>query len=137
MFGVFGFFFPAGLVLYWTTSNAWQIGQQYFMLKNRLTAEDLAARAGDQKKSEKKGFLASMTERAEEDRKRRAGTSRSGQRKPGSAKQGPRKSSDASPGLGEDPGSGRAGSKPKQVPPKKPSPGAEGGTGDRKKRPKR
>ena len=137
MFGVFGFFFPAGLVLYWTTSNAWQIGQQYFMLKNRLTAEDLATRAGDQKKSAKKGFLASMTERAEEDRKRRAGTSRSGQRKPGSAKQGPRKSSDASPGLGEDPGSGRAGSKPKQVPPKKPSPGAEGGTGDRKKRPKR
>ena len=41
MFGVFGIFFPAGLVLYWTTSNGWQIGQQYFMLKS--TADGRAA----------------------------------------------------------------------------------------------
>lgn len=33
MFGVFGFTFPAGLVLYWTASNVWQIGQQAFLLK--------------------------------------------------------------------------------------------------------
>ncbi|HXF36965.1 MAG TPA: YidC/Oxa1 family membrane protein insertase [Actinomycetota bacterium] len=33
MFGVFGFTFPAGLVLYWTASNLWQIGQQAFLLK--------------------------------------------------------------------------------------------------------
>ncbi len=38
MFGVFGFLFPAGLVIYWTVSNGWQIGQQYFMLKSRPTA---------------------------------------------------------------------------------------------------
>ncbi len=28
MFGIFGFTFPAGLTLYWTVSNLWQIGQQ-------------------------------------------------------------------------------------------------------------
>ena len=33
MFGIFGFTFPAGLTLYWTVSNLWQIGQQYVLLK--------------------------------------------------------------------------------------------------------
>ncbi len=33
MFGIFGFTFPAGLVVYWTVSNVLQIGQQYVMLK--------------------------------------------------------------------------------------------------------
>ena len=33
MFGVFGFGFPAGLVLYWTVSNLFQIGQQAIMLR--------------------------------------------------------------------------------------------------------
>ena len=28
MFGIFGFAFPAGLILYWTVSNLFQIGQQ-------------------------------------------------------------------------------------------------------------
>ena len=32
VFGYFGFAFPAGLVLYWCTTNFIQIGQQYFML---------------------------------------------------------------------------------------------------------
>ena len=33
MFGIFGFTFPAGLVVYWTVSNILQIGQQYVLLK--------------------------------------------------------------------------------------------------------
>src|SRR6187200_1582242 len=33
MFGIFGFTFPAGLVVYWTTSNLWQIGQQAALLR--------------------------------------------------------------------------------------------------------
>ncbi len=74
MFGVFGIFFPSGLVVYWTTSNVWQIGQQYFMLKSRPTAETLAARAAENNKAGKKGFLASLTERADEERKRRGQT---------------------------------------------------------------
>ena len=121
MFGVFGIFFPAGLVVYWTTSNAWQIGQQYYMLRTRPTAETLAAAAADGKKSpgEKKGFMASMMERAEEERKKRGGTARPGtsSRKPGTPKPKPK------PGSG----SNR---------PKKPDSGGDDG-GDPNKRPKR
>jgi YidC/Oxa1 family membrane protein insertase len=72
MFGVFGIFFPAGLVVYWTTSNLWQMGQQYFMLKNRPTAETLAARAdGKKKRGGIFSSLSSLMERAEDERKRR------------------------------------------------------------------
>ncbi|MBI4260618.1 MAG: membrane protein insertase YidC [Actinobacteria bacterium] len=39
LFGVWGFLFPSGLVLYWTVSNAWQIGQQHFIIKARQAAE--------------------------------------------------------------------------------------------------
>jgi spoIIIJ-associated protein len=86
MFGVFGIFFPAGLVLYWTTSNGWQIGQQYFMLKSRPTAEQLAESAKSKpQKAEKKGFMSSMMERAEQQRELR-GTSKPGTKKPGTTK---------------------------------------------------
>ena len=75
MFGVFGFFFPAGLVLYWSTSNLWQIGQQYFMLKNRPTAESMKAASAKKKgpgdKPEKKGFMQKMIEQAEEQQQQR------------------------------------------------------------------
>ena len=102
MFGVFGIFFPAGLVVYWTTSNLWQIGQQYFMLKNRPTAETLAARADGRKK--RGGVFASLMDRANEERNRResagepsskpksgGGSGSSGQRKPGGSGAGSRK----------------------------------------------
>ncbi|MEX2552609.1 MAG: YidC/Oxa1 family membrane protein insertase, partial [Actinomycetota bacterium] len=32
-FGIFFFQVPTALIVYWTTSNAWQIGQQHFLLK--------------------------------------------------------------------------------------------------------
>jgi YidC/Oxa1 family membrane protein insertase len=118
MFGVFGIFFPAGLVVYWTTSNAWQIGQQYFMLKTRPTAETLAARATDGKDAApKKGFMASMMERAESEREKRGG---SGTRPPSSS--------------ARKPGTAKPGSTPRQNPKKRPG-GSSGG--DPKKRPKR
>src|SRR6266545_334205 len=111
LFGVFGFFFPAGLVVYWTTSNLWQIGQQYFMLRTRPSAEELAARA-DGKKA-KKGFMASLMDRASDERQRREGPTgkSSGETKPGPA------------------------TRP-TPPPKKPGSGGNGGR-SRKKRPKR
>jgi YidC/Oxa1 family membrane protein insertase len=46
LFGVWGILFPAGLVLYWTTSNAWQIGQQHFILKARKEMEEEATKTG-------------------------------------------------------------------------------------------
>lgn len=119
MFGVFGIFFPAGLVVYWTTSNAWQIGQQYYMLRTRPTAETLAAAADGKKDApQKKGLLSSMMERAATERERRDAA-----RKPGT--------------TGRKPGSPpRPGSSSRPDQPKKPGSGGTGG-GDPKKRPKR
>ena len=118
MFGVFGIFFPAGLVVYWTTSNAWQIGQQYFMLKTRPTADQMAADANSKTKSnggspkEKRGLMASMMERAEQQRARReAQQGKSGNPKPGAPKK--------KPGSGPDKrgsGGGSDGGDPKKRP---------------------
>ena len=57
LFGVWGFFFPAGLVLYWTTSNLWQIGQQHFMLTagGSLTTAGAGTPSTDAKPGAKKG----------------------------------------------------------------------------------
>ena len=81
MFGVFGFAFPAGLVLYWTVSNLFQIGQQVVMLRlghigpqamdRRLeAAKDKGASRPDKPRA---GFMGRMMERAEQERKRRLG----------------------------------------------------------------
>lgn len=80
MFGVFGFTFPSGLVLYWTVSNAWQIGQQYFMLKSRPTAEALTAKAEAARKdgTAKKGLMAKLSEQAEQQRRLRGGDGKGG-----------------------------------------------------------
>jgi YidC/Oxa1 family membrane protein insertase len=125
MFGVFGIFFPAGLVVYWTTSNAWQIVQQYYMLRTRPTEETLAAAADGKKNrgSEKKGFFSSMLERAEQERKRRGGPPEetgTTSRKPGTPK----------------PGTPKPGTPKRPNQPKKPGSGGTGG-GDPKNRPKR
>jgi YidC/Oxa1 family membrane protein insertase len=129
LFGVFGVFFPAGLVLYWTTSNGWQIGQQYFMLKSRPTAEQLAETAKSKPKTQRRGFMSSMMERAEQERERRGtGTPKPGTRKPGTPKPG-------SNPKGSNP---KRGSSPKPgTNPKKPGPGGNGRGGDPKKRPER
>jgi len=130
LFGVFGVFFPAGLVLYWTTSNGWQIGQQYFMLKSRPTAEQLAETAKSKpQKAERKGFMASMMERADQQRERRGtGNTKPGTRKPGNPKPG-------SNPKGSNP---KRGSNPKPgTNPKKPGSGGNGSGGDPKKRPER
>jgi YidC/Oxa1 family membrane protein insertase len=107
--------------VYWTTSNAWQIGQQYFMLKSRPTEETLAEKAKSKPaKPEKKGFMSGMVERAAQERQRReAAQGKGGTRKPGTPKPGTPK-----PGT---PKSGRG----------KPESGGSGGGGDPKKRPKR
>jgi len=108
MFGVFGIFFPSGLVVYWTTSNVWQIGQQYFMLKSRPTAEQLAARAARNEKTGRKGLMASLAERAEEERKRREQPSGG---KPGAPRKPGRKGNTGSGGSkgGKKPGGGSSG----------------------------
>jgi YidC/Oxa1 family membrane protein insertase len=135
LFGVFGIFFPAGLVLYWTTSNGWQIGQQYFMLKSRPTAEQLAETAKSKpQKSQRRGFMSSMMDRAEQERERRGtGNAKPGTRKPGSPRSG-------SNPKGSNPKSSnpKRGSNPKPgTNPKKPGSGGNGRGGDPNKRPER
>jgi YidC/Oxa1 family membrane protein insertase len=46
LFGVWGYLFPAGLVIYWTTTNLIQIGQQHFMLPKALGAGPPVQMAG-------------------------------------------------------------------------------------------
>jgi YidC/Oxa1 family membrane protein insertase len=73
MFAFFGLQFPAGLVLYWTTSNLFQIGQQAFLLRaGHIGPEALERRMAEQRarsdagEPAKKGFMARMMERAEQ-----------------------------------------------------------------------
>jgi YidC/Oxa1 family membrane protein insertase len=83
MFGIFGFTFPAGLTLYWTTSNLWQIGQQYVLLRaghigpdamERRIAENRAKNANNPEPA-KPGFMARMQQRAEQSQQARSGQS--------------------------------------------------------------
>ena len=118
MFGIFGYTFPAGLTLYWTVSNTWQIGQQYVLLKaghigpdamERRIAEQRAKNAN---KPAKPGLMARMQERAEQSQK---------------AKQPPPKK----PGSGQkSTGNPRSGTGGKGTPPKgrRPNTGGAGGT---------
>jgi YidC/Oxa1 family membrane protein insertase len=74
MFAFFGLSFPAGLVLYWTTSNIFQIGQQYALLRAGHIGPDAlekrieeqraraAARGGE---PEKEGFMQRLMAKAE------------------------------------------------------------------------
>ena len=79
-FGFIGWSFPVGLVLYWTVSNLFMIGQQTLLLRaghigpealERRMAEQKAKMAAQADKPPKKGFMAGMMERADEERKRR------------------------------------------------------------------
>ncbi len=81
MFGVFGFAFPAGLILYWTVSNLFQIGQQAVMLRlghigpqamdRRLT--EARSKAETRPDKPRTGIMGRMMERADQERKRRLG----------------------------------------------------------------
>ena len=80
MFGIFGFTFPAGLTLYWTVSNLWQIGQQWVLLKaGHIGPEAMERRMAEQRAKNangapaKKGLMARMQERAEDARRQQDG----------------------------------------------------------------
>ena len=101
-FGFIGFSFPAGLVLYWTVSNLFMIGQQTLLLRaghigpealDRRMAEQKAKMAAQADKPKKQGLMARMTERAEEERKRREADTKKNPppKKGGSAQRKPKK----------------------------------------------
>jgi YidC/Oxa1 family membrane protein insertase len=99
MFGIFGYTFPAGLVVYWTTSNLWQIGQQAALLRAGHIGPDALERRKQEianKPPKTGGMFSGMLSKAEEERKRRGlatpggTTSRgaSGAKKPSGSKGG-------------------------------------------------
>ena len=50
MYGVWGWAFPAGLIMYWTTANAIQISQQTLMLRaGHIGPEALERRMAEQR----------------------------------------------------------------------------------------
>jgi YidC/Oxa1 family membrane protein insertase len=127
MFGVFGFAFPAGLVLYWTMSNLFQIGQQVVMLRLGHIGPQAMDRRLEQAKSKgtskpdkpRAGFMGKMMERAEQERKRRLGEPEPLRKPPprtGSGKGGSGKG-----GSGKGSGSGKR-SKGGSAGPKRPGP---------------
>jgi YidC/Oxa1 family membrane protein insertase len=72
MFGVLGLTFPAGLVLYWTLSNGFQIGQQSLLMRaghigpdvlDKRIAENRAKQGGA---PAKQGWFARMMEQAQQ-----------------------------------------------------------------------
>jgi YidC/Oxa1 family membrane protein insertase len=132
-FGFIGYTFPAALVLYWTTSNFFQVGQQTILLRaghigpdavDKRMAERREKQANEPPK-EKKGLIAGLLARAEAERQGREGNPPKG----GSAKGGRRPSGGKGPsggsgGSGKGGSGGSKGSKPGQRPrPKKPGEG--------------
>lgn len=58
VFAVGGIAFPIGVLLYWTTSNLWTMGQQFYVIRNNPAPGTEAAKAKeerDRKKAEAKG----------------------------------------------------------------------------------
>jgi YidC/Oxa1 family membrane protein insertase len=137
MFGILGYTFPAGLTLYWTVSNLWQIGQQYVLLKaGHIGPDAMERRIAEQRAKNantpaKPGFMARMQERAE-----RAQQARGGQTKKPSGGQkssgGPRSGSAKGPQpKGRRPNTGGGGTtKPGRRP--NTDPRKRGGGGDGK-----
>jgi YidC/Oxa1 family membrane protein insertase len=69
LFAFFGLQFPAGLVVYWTASNALQIGQQTYLLRRGHIGPEALERHIEQQKAKaqnpKRGVMSWMTERAQ------------------------------------------------------------------------
>gem|GEM_PF-766169 len=134
MFGVFGLQFAAGLLVYWTTANFWQIGQQYALLKlghigpdalDRRIAEQRAK--GDQ--PAKRGFMSKLMAQAEVQRAQR--DTRGGK----STRQSPAKGTGArtsKSGQGARPPKPSGGT---QTPKRRPNPGSAQPKPETKKKP--
>jgi YidC/Oxa1 family membrane protein insertase len=69
VFAVGGIAFPIGVLLYWTTSNTWTMGQQFYVIRNNPAPGTEAARLKeerDRKKAQEHGGEAPAEEAAVE-----------------------------------------------------------------------
>ena len=133
MFGVFGFAFPAGLVLYWCVSNLFQIGQQAALLRaghigpealERKMAETRAKNAARAGQPEKKSLMQRWMDQAQQ-----AGSAKDGKPTPKAKGSGSGKGTSGSGGSGS--GKPASGNAPPAGPRRKPNTG--GGKGPKKR----
>jgi YidC/Oxa1 family membrane protein insertase len=75
LFGFWGWLFPAGLLVYWTTANIWQIGQQYVMFRAGHIGPDALEKRRQELENrpatQRKGLMGNLMERADQERRRR------------------------------------------------------------------
>ncbi len=65
VFAVGGIAFPIGVLLYWTTSNLWTMGQQFYVIRNNPAPGTPAAKAKEERdraKAAKHGVVAPEAE---------------------------------------------------------------------------
>jgi YidC/Oxa1 family membrane protein insertase len=73
IFAVSGVYFPVGVLIYWSTTNLWTWGQQFYVIKRNPTPGSPAFEALQQKKAAKLGMTVQEME-AMNDPKRKAAT---------------------------------------------------------------
>ena len=96
VFAVGGIAFPIGVLLYWTTSNLWTMGQQFYVIRNNPAPGTPAAKAKEER-DEAKAARKGLTIEARPARRCRA-TETAGRTGPPRAQQ-PKKQTSAAPGA--------------------------------------
>jgi YidC/Oxa1 family membrane protein insertase len=135
LFGFWGFIFPAGLVVYWTTTNIIQIGQQRFLFRHQPTPPVPVSKDGRGDRSGRPGGRRPRPDDTTIVRKRPAGSSKGGTSRGGGAGTGrPKPGANGRSGTKRSPDGGQASGRGGRQ-----TSGSAGGrdAGDRKKRPKR
>jgi YidC/Oxa1 family membrane protein insertase len=111
-FGFGGIFFPIGVLLYWTTSNLWTMGQQFYVIRNNPAPGTPAAQAkADRdaaKAARKGGHATAVAEEVEEPPEPPKPQRQQPKKQSRSQRKG--KGSQQKPGSGD--GSGKSGSSP-------------------------
>jgi YidC/Oxa1 family membrane protein insertase len=103
VFAVGGIAFPIGVLFYWTTSNLWTMGQQFYVIRNNPAPGTEAARAKeerDRKKALKHGGGVAVAEEAPEpELQKRPAQRQQPQRQPRSKRKAaaPRPATDSTP----------------------------------------
>jgi YidC/Oxa1 family membrane protein insertase len=130
VFAVGGVAFPIGVLIYWTTSNLWTMGQQFYVIRNNPAPGTPAAKAKadrDAHKAARKGKVAVTEEQPEpieeirprptrQQPKKQPRSKRKGSRPPGQRDPGGAGSTDASGSQKDDPGRDGAGDSTEERP---------------------
>ena len=107
IFLIFFWRYPAGLVLYWSMSSVWQIGQQHFLLSAIKREREEAEKSGTPvvRKERKPGYIQRLMEQGTEARRQqedlrtgKGGPKERGEKKPGGQRPAPGESEAKKPG---------------------------------------